>query len=62
MIEEIGRSLGRIAETLLVVFIVLKLLGLLAWSWWWVFSPLWIPGIVVVVVFCADWLFGGSEE
>lgn len=28
---------------LLVAFIVLKLTGVIAWSWWWVLSPFWIP-------------------
>ena len=33
-----------------MVFAVLKLTGVIAWSWWWVFSPLTIPfGIVVAV-------------
>lgn len=26
-----------------VAFIVLKLCGVIAWSWWWVLSPIWIP-------------------
>lgn len=26
-----------------VVFIVLKLCGVIAWSWWWVLGPIWIP-------------------
>lgn len=32
-----------IGGVLLIVFIVLKLCGVIAWSWWWVLSPLWIP-------------------
>jgi len=27
---------------LTVLFIGLKLVGSIAWSWWWVLSPLWI--------------------
>ena len=27
---------------LTIVFITLKLLGKITWSWWWVLSPLWI--------------------
>lgn len=38
-----------ITGTLAVVFIVLKLVGVIAWSWLWVLSPLWIPLIVLVV-------------
>jgi len=37
---------------LLIIFIVLKLVGLIAWSWWWVLSPLWIPiALWLVLVF-----------
>jgi hypothetical protein len=35
---------------LLLVFIVLKLLGFIAWSWVWVLSPFWIPLAVTLVV------------
>jgi membrane protein YdbS with pleckstrin-like domain len=30
-------------EVLTLVFVVLKLIGVINWSWWWVVSPLWIP-------------------
>lgn len=26
-----------------VAFVVLKLCGVIEWSWWWVLSPFWIP-------------------
>ena len=35
---------------LTIVFIVLKLLGKIAWSWWWVTSPLWISLIIGTIV------------
>ena len=35
---------------LTVLFIGLKLTGYIAWSWWWVLSPLWIPFAVMVMV------------
>ena len=36
---------------LLVAFIVLKLCGVIDWSWWWVLSPLWIPlGILILIL------------
>ena len=44
----------RILELLLVAFIVLKLTGVITWSWWWVLSPLWIPlavGLIVTIIF-----------
>lgn len=41
-------------SALALVFITLKLLGKIDWSWWWILSPLWIPlliaGIVVIIV------------
>lgn len=40
---------------LTIVFIVLKLLGKITWSWWIILSPLWIStGIIMVLV--AVWL------
>lgn len=42
------RSNGLSLTTILfVVFLVLKLVGTIDWSWWWVTSPLWIPWAVV---------------
>jgi len=38
------------AGLLTIVFITLKLIGEISWSWWWVLSPLWI-GISVVISF-----------
>lgn len=35
---------------LTVLFIGLKLTGYIAWSWWWVLSPLWIPFAIVVSI------------
>lgn len=30
-------------DMLAIVFIVLKLTGTIAWSWWWVLAPIWMP-------------------
>ena len=35
-----------IVGTLTIVFIVLKLCGLITWSWTWVLSPLWITAFI----------------
>jgi len=35
---------------LVVIFAVLKLTGYIAWSWWWVFAPLWLPLAVILFV------------
>lgn len=39
------------AGLLTVLFIALKLLHKIGWSWWWVVSPLWIgAGLAVLIV------------
>ena len=35
---------------LAIVFIVLKLLGVINWSWWWVLAPIWIPLAIVLLI------------
>jgi hypothetical protein len=43
-----------IGSVLTIVFVVLKLVGVINWSWWWVLSPLWISFalfLVVVILF-----------
>jgi hypothetical protein len=43
---------------LAVLFIGLKLTGLITWSWWWVLSPIWIPACVVLVIVVLFAVFG----
>lgn len=40
-----------LADLFLVAFVVLKLCGLINWSWWWVLSPIWISAIISIVVY-----------
>lgn len=35
---------------LTIVFVTLKLLGKIDWSWWWVLSPLWIGLSVTLTI------------
>jgi len=35
---------------LALLFITLKLLGKIDWSWWWVLSPLWIGFAILLVI------------
>ena len=35
---------------LTVLFIGLKLTGYIAWSWWWVLSPIWISFSLVLLI------------
>lgn len=34
---------------LFVVFLVLKLTGVIHWSWWWVTAPLWGPVAIALI-------------
>lgn len=47
-----GNNSGGIglAGTLTVLFVALKLLGLIEWSWVWVLSPLWISIILFILM------------
>lgn len=36
---------------LAIVFITLKLMGYITWSWWWVTAPLWGPITIVLIIF-----------
>lgn len=47
-----GGGLG-LATVLTIVFVVLKLTGNIAWSWWWVFSPIlisWALFLLIVLI------------
>lgn len=35
---------------LTVAFIALKLTGNITWSWWWVFSPMWIDALFILLL------------
>jgi hypothetical protein len=39
-----------LSGVLLVVFVVLKLVGVINWSWIWVLSPLWISWMIVGLI------------
>lgn len=44
----LGSKLG-VMPVLTIVFIILKLVGTINWSWWWVLSPLWIGAAIAVL-------------
>ena len=46
--------------TLALIFIVLKLLNVITWSWWWVLSPLWIQIIIVLIVLLIIAIIAGN--
>ena len=44
-------ELAGLPMILFIVFLILRLCKVIAWSWWWVTSPLWIGFIQVIILF-----------
>ena len=42
-------------STLGIIFVVLKLCGVISWSWWWVLCPFWLPAFFIGVVILYIW-------
>jgi len=47
---EIVREFFPLVKILVLMFVAAKLVGCIDWSWWWVFSPIWISFIVKTVI------------
>lgn len=47
---------------LTIIFVTLKLVGAINWSWWWVLSPVWIPIVLTVVVLISVGLFFAETD
>lgn len=45
------------SSVLTLIFIVLKLCGIITWSWLWVLSPLWISFILAIVIIILAMIF-----
>lgn len=48
--ETVVRSGLGFLEALTLLFIALKLCGVISWSWWWVLAPLWMPIALVLLI------------
>lgn len=49
-----AKSSGNFLGTLGLIFVVLKLTGLIDWSWWWVTLPFWggfALALIIILVF-----------
>ena len=51
-----------IVSVLTIIFIVLKLLGVIQWSWIWVLSPIWISAGIAVAVFSVILIVGRIKK
>ena len=45
-----------------IVFIVLKILGVVNWSWWLVFIPVWISVLSFLIIFIIILIVSGHLE
>jgi hypothetical protein len=45
---------------LFLIFLVLKLCGIITWSWWWVTCPLWIGLAIGGVIMLIGLVVGGG--
>lgn len=43
----------KFCDVLLIVFVVLKLVGVIDWSWVWVLAPFWIPTLIAIFLIIA---------
>lgn len=58
--ENNNGSAGGVGFTglLTIVFIALKLCGVINWSWVWVLSPIWIAAILITIFVLIYMIFG----
>lgn len=45
-----------------LIFITLKLIGKIEWSWLWVLSPLWIPILFIILVISYTYLLCFTDK
>jgi hypothetical protein len=51
----------RLSSTILLfctLFVILKLFGIISWSWIWVLSPIWVPFTLLFVAYWVIVIFG----
>ncbi len=67
MVDKKSNSTAGISFTgmLFLLFLGLKLGKVIDWSWWWVFSPLWIIGILIGIMLITGgiiWLLNRKQR
>jgi len=51
--KSVNLNFGGFTSFLTIAFIVLKLMGKITWSWWWVLAPTWIGvgiGLIALIL------------
>lgn len=49
IVKSSGGGIGFLG-VLTILFIALKLLNQIDWSWWWVLAPIWIPFAIMIII------------
>lgn len=44
------KGVSGLCTIVFIIFLFLKLTGLVTWSWWWITSPLWLPIVALLIV------------
>lgn len=44
------KGVSGLCTIVFIIFLFLKLTGLVAWSWWAIASPLWLPIVALLIV------------
>ena len=47
---------------LTILFIALKLLGKISWSWVWVLAPTWIPIVIALIILIITLIVGKKRK
>lgn len=48
--NNVSKGCVGICDLVFIVFLVLKLVKVIDWSWWWVTAPLWGPIALVIII------------
>ena len=58
--EKTNMGVG-IPMVVFIVFLILKLTGLISWSWWWVTAPIWIPASILILSFAGVLIYWAKK-
>jgi hypothetical protein len=47
---------------LTLMFIYLKLTGVIAWSWWWVLAPIWAPVALALLIIAGIFVYHIAKD
>lgn len=59
--QELFEIAASLCTFLTVIFFGLKLTKAIDWSWWWVFSPFWIPVLILSIIIAVGALIEHHE-